>query len=309
MTSGPMHYPRMSIQGRNRGSATAQMLDITFYGVRGSTPCCGPSIARHGGNTSCVVVEVPGEEPVICDLGTGLRYFGADLDGRGGVEPFRATALVTHLHWDHIQGLPFFGPILRPGSTLDIIGPTQHGDSLEEVVGAALSPPMFPVPLAHLPGEIRFREVSKACFTVGSALVTAFPVPHVGPTNGYRIEAGGASVAYISDFQQPPGDDPDVPPHIVEHCRGVDVLIHDAQYDPAEFAAKSTWGHCTVAYAVQVARAAGARRLVLFHHDPLHDDAWIDRAVDEANDLADGEVEVLAASEGLVLRAEPVTIG
>lgn len=279
------------------------MLDITFYGVRGSTPCSGPSTARHGGNTSCVVVEVPGEAPLICDLGTGVRYFGASVESGPASRPFQATALVTHLHWDHIQGLPFFSPILRPGASLDIIGPVQEGPSLEAAVTAAVAPPMFPVPLGQLPGQIRFREMAMGCFPVGSAIVTTFPVPHVGPTNGYRIEAGGASMAYISDFQQPIGDDPPIPDMIIEHCRGVDVLIHDAQYDPGEFAAKSTWGHCTVAYAVEVARAAEVGTLVLYHHDPLHDDDWIDRAVSDANALAGGDFEVLAAAEGLVLQA------
>jgi len=279
------------------------MLDISFFGVRGSTPCSGPSTARHGGNTSCVVVQVPGESPVICDLGTGVRYFGASVEAAARPEPFQATALVTHLHWDHIQGLPFFSPILRPGSSLDIIGPVQEEVSLEEAISTAVAPPMFPVPLADLPGQIRFREMAKGCFSVGSAIVTVFPVPHVGPTNGYRIEAGGASVAYISDFQQPLGDTPDIPEQVIEYCRGADVLVHDAQYDQAEFATKSTWGHCTVAYAVKVALAAEVGRLVLYHHDPLHDDDWIDRAVAEANDLAGGRLEVLAAAEGLVLQA------
>lgn len=240
---------------------------------------------------------------MICDLGTGVRYFGASVEAADRSEPFQATALVTHLHWDHIQGLPFFSPILRPGASLDIIGPVQEGPSLEAAVTAAVAPPMFPVPLTELPGQITFQEVAKGCFSVGSAIVTVFPVPHVGPTNGYRIEAGGASMAYISDFQQPVGDAPGVPPHVVEYCRGVDVLVHDAQYDKREFAAKSTWGHCTVAYAVQVALAAEVGQLVLYHHDPLHDDDWIDRAVVEANNLAGDRLEVLAASEGLVLQA------
>lgn len=240
---------------------------------------------------------------MICDLGTGVRYFGASVEAAGRDDPFTATALVTHLHWDHIQGLPFFSPILRPGASLDIVGPVQDDVSLEAAISAAVAPPMFPVPLADLPGQITFRELAKGCFSVGSAIVTVFPVPHVGPTNGYRIEADGASMAYISDFQQPLGDAPDIPGHLVEYCRGVDVLVHDAQYDQAEFDAKSTWGHCTVAYAVQVALAAEVGTLVLYHHDPLHDDDWIDRAVAEANDLAGGRLEVLAAAEGLVLQA------
>jgi phosphoribosyl 1,2-cyclic phosphodiesterase len=283
------------------------MLDITFYGVRGSTPCSGEAVARYGGNTSCVVVSVPGEDPIICDLGTGLRYFGDDVESRAGAgaEPFRATALVTHLHWDHVQGLPFFTPVLRPGAELDVIGPDQGDDTLEDAMNRSIAPPMFPVPLSELPGRIRFRELSRTCIPIGSARVTVFDVPHVGPTNGYRIDVGDASVAYLSDFQQPAstGDEVVVPPEVLDPIRGVDVLIHDAQYDPEEFARKSTWGHCTVAYAVEVARAAGASRLVLYHHDPLHDDDWIDRAVDEAQGWAGAAVEVMGAREGLVLRS------
>ncbi len=284
------------------------MLDITFYGVRGSTPCSGHHVARYGGNTSCVVVSVPGEPPIICDLGTGLRYFGADVGRRPDSGPFRATALVTHLHWDHVQGLPFFAPVLDPAAQLEVIGPIQDDRSLEDAMCEAISPPMFPIPLADLPGRITFRELGRTCLSVGSAIVSVFDVPHVGPTNGYRIDAGRASVAYMSDFQQPIVDngEPPVPPGVLDAIRGVDVLIHDAQYDHDEFATKATWGHCTVTYAVDVARAAGAKRLVLFHHDPLHDDEWIDRAVAEAADRADGAVEVMAAREGLVLRSETV---
>ncbi|MEM9565893.1 MAG: MBL fold metallo-hydrolase [Actinomycetota bacterium] len=282
------------------------MLDITFYGVRGSTPCSGDHVARYGGNTSCVVVSVPDEPPIICDLGTGLRYFGADVADRGDGGPFRATALVTHLHRDHVQGLPFFGPILQPDAELTIVGPVQDGQTLEAAICEAIAPPMFPVPLSALPGHISFRELRQTCLPIGSAVVSVFDVPHVGPTNGYRIDVGGASVAYLSDFQQPLVDngEPWCPAGVLTAVRGVDVLIHDAQYDHEEFAKKATWGHCTVTFAVDVARAAGAKRLVLFHHDPLHDDDWIDRAVAEATDRADGEVEVLAAREGLTLRSE-----
>lgn len=276
------------------------MFDITFFGVRGSTPCSGPSVARHGGNTSCVVVQVPDQEPIICDLGTGVRYFGDDW---GDEVPLRATALLTHLHWDHIQGLPFFGPILRDGAELRIVGPPQLEGTLEEALFAAVAPPVFPVGLADLAGNLEIVEVSTGCLRVGRANVTSFPVTHSGPTNGYRIQLGEASMVYISDHQQPIGSDPAPPPAVVEYCRGADVLVHDAQYGLADFAVKGDWGHCTIDFAVEVARAAGVGRLVLFHHDPAHDDNWIDDALDHARRLAGDQFEVIAAFEGLTLRS------
>lgn len=274
------------------------MLDVTFYGVRGSTPCSGPGIERYGGNTSCVLVQVPDEAPIVCDLGTGLRYLGVDF---GLDRPFVGTALVSHLHWDHIQGLPFFTPVLRPGAELEIIGPMQEGKTLGEAFAAGLQPPLFPVNLADLPGTFRFRETAEGCFEIGSAKVTVFPVTHVGPTNGYRIDHGRASVAYISDYQQPEDGSLAVSERVVEACAGVDVLIHDAQYNPEEFALKSNWGHCTVEYAVEVARAVGASRLVLYHHDPAHDDDWVDEASAYATELAGSACEVIAAAEGMTL--------
>ena len=276
------------------------MLDVTFFGVRGSTPCHGPAIARYGGNTSCVLVRVPGEGPIICDLGTGLRYLGETLPAG---QPFIGTALVSHLHWDHIQGLPFFAPVLRPGSDMEIIGPVQVDRSLADCFAAALAPPLFPVELGQLPGRFRFREMSQESFDIGSATIKVFPVTHLGPTNGYRIDCGSASVAYISDFQQPLDGSLVVAPDVVEACHGIDILIHDAQYSPEEYALKSTWGHCTVDYAVEVALAAEARRLVLYHHDPAHDDRWIDRACEMAAERAAGGCEVIAGSEGLRLRS------
>ncbi|MEM7273426.1 MAG: MBL fold metallo-hydrolase [Actinomycetota bacterium] len=273
---------------------------MTFFGVRGSTPCSGPETARYGGNTSCVVVQAPDEAPIICDFGTGVRYLGASMPPD---EPFVGTALLSHLHWDHIQGLPFFPPILRPGARLHLVAPVQDGTTLAAALDDGLAPPLFPVRLTDLPGAFTFEEISDGTVEIGSVTVTVFPVTHVGPTNGYRLDRGDASVAYVSDFQQPHDGSLTVSPTVVDACRGVDVLIHDAQYDPDEFAMKSTWGHCTVAYAVAVAKAAEVRRLLLFHHDPAHDDAWVDRAAEEAAAEAGDAFEVIAASEGLVLRS------
>lgn len=276
------------------------MLELRFYGVRGSTPCSCPGTQRYGGNTSCVGVAVPGEDPMVFDLGTGARYFGYDLVEQGARQ---LTAFVSHLHWDHLQGLPFFPFLLQPGVNLTVVAPSQPSSTLEEAVRSAIRPPVFPVELAALPGTVDFVELGEGTMEVGSATVRAIPCPHVGPTSAYRIDAGGGSVAYISDHQQPVDGSHDVDPGIVELCRGVDVLIHDAQYSAEEFVTKATWGHCTVDFAVEVAIRSGARRLVLYHHDPSHDDAVLDAYLARGREVAGDRLEVLAAREGLVLRS------
>lgn len=273
---------------------------MTFYGVRGSTPCCDETTRKFGGNTTCVLIEAPGADPIICDMGTGLTYLGNDLLERDDIDTdtFRATMLVSHLHWDHIQGLPFFRPLLGPGSSVDLIGPPQESGSLADAFAECMSPPVFPVALADLPGEITYRTMHSEKTMIGQTCVAAFPVRHVGPTNGYRIENGAGSVVFICDHQQPEDGSLNVPADVVEACRGADVLIHDSQYDAEEFARKSTWGHCTPEFALELARQAGVKRLVMFHHDPAHDDQWIIRHRNRLQELAGDEVEVLAAAEG-----------
>jgi phosphoribosyl 1,2-cyclic phosphodiesterase len=271
---------------------------IRFHGVRGSTPCHGDDIARYGGNTSCVSVEAPGEDPLLFDLGTGLRYFGLT---RPPGEPFRGTCLLSHLHWDHVQGLPFFGPLLHTDSELVVYAPSEEeGRTAAEVLSATICPPLFPIGMDGFPGTVEVREPA-AKFRIGGFDIESTAVPHVGEALGYRVTHQGASVAYISDHQQPVGG-----AHIADGvwnlCQDVDLLIHDAQYTPAEFAKKSTWGHCTVEYAVWLAGEVGARRLALFHHDPGHDDDMLDRLADAARWCGkDMGVEVFAAREGMVV--------
>jgi phosphoribosyl 1,2-cyclic phosphodiesterase len=269
---------------------------VTFHGVRGSTPCHGDDIARYGGNTSCVSVTVDGEDPLLFDLGTGLRYFGL-----GCAAPFRGASLVSHLHWDHVQGLPFFTPLQHADTRLTVYAPSEEdGRSAAEVLASTICPPLFPVGLDGFPGRIEVREPSRH-FRVGGFEVESAAVPHVGEARGYRVRHGGASVAYISDHQQPVSG-ARIADGVFELCHGVDLLIHDAQYTPAEFARKSTWGHCTVEYAVWLAGEVGARRLALYHHDPTHDDDTIDRITAGAVECGEAlGVEVFAAREGLTV--------
>jgi phosphoribosyl 1,2-cyclic phosphodiesterase len=270
--------------------------------VRGSTPCPSPANARYGGNTACVALEAPGSAPVVLDLGTGLRMWGDEIMA-SDEEPFHGSALVTHLHWDHVQGLPFFVPVLREGASLDVYGPVQDdGRTLLEAFNVFMAPPYFPVELDQLPGRITFHELGDEAAAVGDAKVLCRSIPHVGRTNGYRIEMNGSSVAYLSDHQQP-ADPSTVAPGVLELCDEADIVIHDAQYTPEEFSTKSDWGHCTVRYAVEVAHQSRAKRIVLFHHDPSHDDDTLDRLAEEAREMADplAVTEVISAREGLTI--------
>ena len=275
-------------------------MEVTFYGVRGSCPCPSEENRRYGGNTACVAVTVEGHDPIVFDLGTGLRAFGLTQPTDG---TFRGTALMTHLHWDHVQGLPFFPPADRVGARLDVYGPRQEEGSLGEVFGDLMRPPYFPVRFGDLRGDIRFHDVEVADLAIGDAKVKVRPVPHCGPTVGYRVELDGAVITYISDHQAPRSLE-GFADEVLELADGADLLIHDAQYTPEEFAQRAHWGHCTVEYAVRLAAATGVRRLALFHHDPAHDDDALDALLEGAQRLAAeiGRFEVSSASEGQQLR-------
>jgi len=273
---------------------------VTFYGVRGSTPCDNDEVARYGGNTSSVVVETPGEPPLLFDLGTGVRYYGRScpLDGS-----FRANCLVSHLHWDHTQGLPFFPPLLCSGAEMDVYAPaSEDGRKLAEVFDEAIAPPLFPVTLRDFPGTLRFHDTEPSCFRVGGYDVLAAEIPHVGRTFGYRVTLDGVSIAYLSDHQQPADGSFAVTDAALELVEGVDLLIHDSQYNVAEFPRKATWGHCTYEYALWLAGHAGVRRLAMFHHDPNRTDEQLDDMARCGSAMArHGGYELFVAGEGLVI--------
>jgi phosphoribosyl 1,2-cyclic phosphodiesterase len=281
---------------------TTSGFDVTFHGVRGSTPCHGPEIIRYGGNTSCVSIDIPDHAPILFDLGTGVRYFGqawpTDV-------PFEATCMVSHLHWDHIQGLPFFPPVLRPDSRMHIIAPCQSsGQTVGEVLMETIRPPLFPVDLAVLPGEFSCQGVQDETFMIGDDVeVMSRFIPHVGNTCGYRLTWNGLSVAYLSDHQMPEDGCFRATDGARELCRDADLVIHDAQYTWDEFTQKRDWGHCTVEYAVWLAAEVGAKQIALFHHDPNHDDDTLDLIGKLAARCGSSlGVGVVTAREGLTLR-------
>ena len=249
-------------------------------------------------------LEVAGADPIIFDLGTGLRFFGETQAQDGS---FRGSALITHIHWDHVQGLPFFVPALKPGARIDVYGPAPDGLTLADAFDEFMRPPYFPVRARDLHGEIAFHDLGEGELAIGDAKVQVRSVPHVGATNGYRVDWDGASVAYVSDHQSPRNPDGSegtaIADAVLDLARDVDVLVHDAQYWPDEWVQKNDWGHCTIDYAVRVAIEAGARRLVLFHHDPGHDDAELDRMLAWAQDAVRGTAvqEVVSAVEGLTI--------
>lgn len=278
--------------------------EVVFWGVRGSTPCHGDEFARYGGNTSCVELSVEGHDPVLFDLGTGLRAYGDRLAAEGRLEGYRATVLLGHLHWDHIQGLPFFAPLAGGGGSVQVIGPHQGERSLADVFRGVMGPPYFPITPDDLRGDVAFDSVGSEDFTFQGAKVRSRWVRHTDPTLGFRVEIAGRSVAYLSDHGPgtvPADADDYVPDDILELVDGVDLLIHDAQHTTDEYELKRTWGHCTVDYAVHVGRLAGAKHLALFHHCPTHADDRMDVILREARELSartDGP-EVFAARDSM----------
>lgn len=269
-------------------------ITVTFHGVRGSTPCHGHDTHHYGGNTSCVSVRTPDDVPVVFDLGTGVRYFGKQCDGGA---PLRIVCLLTHLHYDHTLGLPFFEPLLRSDTVLEIYAPKQpDGRTVRDLFLEKIKPPMFPVPLEQFAARIVFHEIGDEDFSINKYTVRSRYVPHIGPTLGFRLSYGGASVTYLSDHQQPQGDDFTIADGARELCDDADLLIHDAQFTEEDFRDKCAWGHSTYEYARWVAETCRAKQLALFHHDPSRTDADLERMTKQVSDSA--SMRVFAAREG-----------
>lgn len=271
---------------------------VEFWGVRGSLPTPGPDTVRYGGNTSCVAVRPRDDHLVVLDAGSGIRALSAAV----GPEIVRVDVLLSHLHMDHIQGLGFFGPLFVPGLEVHVWGPRSAMQRFRDRIMRYLSAPLFPVHLWDLPCKLWLHDAPLDEFEVGDVRAAADLVCHPGSTVGYRLEVGGAVLAYLPDHEPLLAtDDLAGPPEWRSGdaiARGADVLVHDAQYDAADYASRVGWGHSALEHTLAFGRAVGARRLVPFHFDPTYDDDRLDALLRDAR--VDG-LDVVAAREGLRL--------
>ena len=298
---------------------------VKFWGVRGSIPTPGPGTVQYGGNTSCVELRADGEI-IILDAGSGIRRLGLALAQEFKDQPIDITLLITHTHWDHIQGFPFFGPAYNPQNKLRILGYEGARKGLYSTLTYQMESPYFPVSLQHMPGNIDVTELKELEFDVGKVRVKAAFVNHPGVCVGYRLFSSAGSIAYLPDnepFQRmrshPGGQQTsdrlealkyasDQDQKIIEFLKDADVLIIDSQYDDAEYQSHVGWGHGCVEDVVALALFAKVKQLFLFHHDPDHDDAQISRMLGWARQLVAMQGETLAvdaAREGLEYVLQP----
>lgn len=283
-------------------------MQIKFWGTRGSIAKPGPGTARYGGNTSCTELRSDSGALVVIDCGTGGHGLGQHLL-KDGKPPVNGHLLISHTHWDHIQGIPFFAPLFVPGNTWDVYGPKGLSQSLQAALSGQMEHTYFPVALEHLTSTIRYHDLVEGSFDIGDIRITTRYLNHPALTLGYRFEVDGASLVYCCDHEPHSAAMASgacaiagVDRHYADFVAGADLVIHDAQYTAGEYPAKVGWGHSPVEYAVRVCLDAGVKRVLLTHHDPLRDDAAIDRIVARVRaDLArDGAALVVdAAAEGM----------
>ena len=279
---------------------------IKFWGVRGSVPTPGAATVKYGGNTSCVEVRADGEI-IVLDAGTGIRPLGLELAREFNGASINMTLLITHTHWDHIQGFPFFLPAYESKNTIRVLGFEGARQGLGSTLAGQMESPYFPIALQQMPGNVLIEELQSFDFMIGPVRAMATTVNHPGIAVGYRLETSAGTVVYMPDnepFHENQNgysqDRVDLQNRkLIEFMRGADVLIIDSQYDSNEYAAHIGWGHGCVDEVVRLAVLGEVKRLYLFHHDPGHDDARIDAMVAHARKLAEGSgVNVFAATEG-----------
>jgi phosphoribosyl 1,2-cyclic phosphodiesterase len=269
-------------------------LRMRFWGVRGSTPAPGKDKLVYGGNTPCVEIRDAAGHVLIFDAGSGVRELGQQLATEFSGQDLAVNLFLTHFHWDHIQGIPYFRPLFTPTTTLGVHSWTS-GQETRRILEGQMRTPYFPVNLADVSARLRFEQMKSERVKLGEVSVESFPLNHPQGAYGYRIEAGGKSIVYATDLEH---GDPQLDRVLRDYASGADVLIYDAQYNDEEYATHRGWGHSTWREATRVARDAGVGRLFLIHFDPTHTDA----DVAESERRAKAEFDAAAAArEGLVI--------
>jgi phosphoribosyl 1,2-cyclic phosphodiesterase len=276
-------------------------LRVTFWGTRGSLASPGFDTARYGGNTSCVSVQDDEGTLIVLDAGTGIRNLGQSMPP----EVNTAHILLTHLHMDHVQGLPFFAPLRRRGAEIHIWGPASTTLGLSSRLQKYLSPPLFPVSIRELAARIHFHELPDHVIEIGSFTIHAHLIIHPNPTIGYRIQSGNAVLTYLPDHEPALGGrafarEPDWTSGYTL-AEGADLLIHDSQYSEEEYEQRIGFGHSSLQHAFRFATASQVKHFVPFHHDPTHDDDTLDRLFEEAIQEAQPTYKVTPGHEGLTL--------
>ena len=304
-------------------STSASPVQIKFWGTRGSIAVPGSATLRYGGNTTCVEVRTDGEI-IILDAGSGIRPLGIELGKEFGTQPIKLSLLVTHAHWDHIQGLPFFKPAYDSKNQIGIFGFDETGATFRQILDEPMKAPFFPIAMRELSGKIEIKNLSEMTFSVGKVQVRAAFVNHPGGCAGYRLNTSAGSVAFIPDhepyefFLHSPRANHLSPEQakktaaneragLIEFLHCSDILILDAQYSDEEYQRHIGWGHGSVSSAVSLALDAEVHKLVLFHHDPNHDDQMVDKMLDYARSIVRKSgrlLEIDAAREGAEILLE-----
>jgi phosphoribosyl 1,2-cyclic phosphodiesterase len=277
------------------------MVSVRCWGTRGSIPTPGPDTVHYGGNTTCVEV-LSGDTRLIFDAGSGIRSLGLELVKKG---PSRANIFLTHFHWDHIQGFPFFNPLYDPEDSIRVVGPKQQDIDVQNLFAGQMGPIYFPVPYSVVAAEMEFEHLNEGSYEVGDVSLEVIRVRHPSFVTGYRITVGNRVICFIPDNELD-GDtleaEPGFDSRIVDFVRDADLLIHDAMYTTEEYAHRKGWGHSTFDQAIRLAQEGGVKRLLFSHHDPTRTDKELGEIVESAREeLARGghRLDIDAAREGV----------
>lgn len=298
--------PSLSPNGHSPATPAAGA-SLRFWGVRGSIPSPGPNTVYYGGNTSCVELRADGEL-IILDAGSGIRPLGNLLLKEADGRPIRVTILLTHTHWDHIQGFPFFVPAYNVRNNLRVLGYEGASKCLQTTLAGQMESPYFPVMLEDLPSHLSIEELRDLTFHVGRVKVRAHFTNHPGVCVGYRLETSAGSIVYMPDNELLGGEHE---ASVVDFVRDADILIHDSQYTAEEYQSHVGWGHANVDDTVRLAMMAGVKRLFLFHHDPTHDDRMVtDMLIHSRNMVAQSSSSLIvdAARECEAIEMPPIEV-